>query len=115
MSVHLHCLALAACVLCILVVLGDIQFWGYFIWDTYSTSSESGSIRGHPFMTSMRVVRLWWTHADGGGGVSSMWTSTQKIFKLEPLTSFCLLLMQRNWRFLDKNLDGIKSGNFSSI
>ena len=40
-------------------------------------------------MTSTRReevgVRLRWTHADGEMvGVSSMWTSTQKIFKLEP-------------------------------
>src|SRR6218665_2473037 len=37
---------------------------------------------GHPFMTSTRRgegVRLRWTHVDGGGGSSPMWTSTQKI------------------------------------
>ena len=36
--------------------------------------------KGHPFMTSTRRggVRLRWTHADRGG-VSPIWTSTQKI------------------------------------
>ena len=32
---------------------------------------------GHPFMGE--GVRLRWTHVDGGGGSSQMWTSTQKI------------------------------------
>jgi len=39
------------------------------------------AFRGHPIMTSTRRrrgVRLRWTHGDGEG-VSSMWTSTQKI------------------------------------
>ena len=39
-------------------------------------------VRGHTFMTSTRRgegVRLMWTHVDGGGGSSPMWTSTQKI------------------------------------
>ena|SRR6218665_534932 len=38
-------------------------------------------LRSHLFMTSTRGqrVRLRWTPADGGEGVSAMWTSTQKI------------------------------------
>jgi len=44
---------------------------------------ERTKVRGHPFMTSIfhasgRGIRLKWIHSDGGG-VSSMWTSKQKI------------------------------------
>src|SRR6218665_3811219 len=70
------------------------------------------SMGGHPFMFPMlylkgpsiydvhtegEEVRLRWTPADGGGRVNAMWTSTQKIrAHCRPLTSSCLLLMQRS-------------------
>src|SRR6218665_3191523 len=43
--------------------------------------------------------RMW----TGGGGSSPMWTSTQKIKIKSPLTSYCLLLMQRSWRLFYQN------------
>jgi len=57
----------------------------YIVCDTVISSvkfidASTTQARGHPFMTSTRRggARLRWTHADGVG-VSSMWTSIQKI------------------------------------
>src|SRR6218665_1579521 len=63
-------------------------------------------LRGHPFMTSARRGRRGQAqvYACGRGrGSSPMWTSTQKIKIPSPLTSYCLLLMQRNWRLFYQN------------
>src|SRR6218665_270366 len=53
----------------------------------------------------------------GGGGPSPTWTSTQKIKIKSPLTSYCLLLMQRSWRLFYQNFvfGEKKSVNFSAI
>jgi len=57
----------------------------------------TGLVRGSSiYDVHTEGVRLRWTHADGGG-VSSMWTSTQKI-RARALTLSCLL-MQRSWFF----------------
>jgi len=57
---------------------------------------------------SLGAIHLWHPHrgcqalADTWGwGVSSVWTSTQKNYS--PLTSSCLLLVQKSWNFLDQN------------
>ena len=53
----------------------------------------SADQKGHPFMTSTqgKEINLQWTRVDGGG-VGSMWTSTEKI------RAHCLI-MQRSWHF----------------
>jgi len=48
-------------------------------------------------------IRLRWTHMDRGWGLSPMWTSIQKIKIKSPLTSSCLLLLQRSWHIFYQN------------
>ena len=48
-----------------------------------------------------RGVRL--RHADGGRGVSSMWTSTQKISKLEPTDIILSSSHTKKLTFVDQN------------
>src|SRR6218665_1323365 len=50
----------------------------------HTHSLEGKLVRGHQFMTSTRRgVRLRWLHVDGGGVVSSVWTSSCPHKKLE--------------------------------
>src|SRR6218665_2672468 len=69
-------------------------------------SPASISLKGpsiYDVHTEGEGVRLRWTHVGGGGGSSAMWTSTQKIKILSPLTSYCLLIVQRSWRLFYQN------------
>src|SRR6218665_100836 len=64
------------------VVLGLTCWYNQLIINISTVIIITTIIRGHPFMTSTRRgtgVMLRWTHVDGGGGSSPMWTSTQKI------------------------------------